>query len=239
MYFVSQPIVTNGLILNLDAGNTLSYTSGSSTWRDLSGNTVGTLTGTTYTPANGGGIIITGSNTYSIPNISLGTGSLTIDLWYRYRDSSANTWAAVCFAGDYPSGDGQTGWGFRQQGSSISAYFTIKGPATVDQIQFPTPVDGALYNYVATRTISGTNQILRAYMNGTLIGQTTGTTIVNLSTSSYFPGYNPTILTARQYYAAPASAPLATLHSLKVYNRDLSSGEIQQNFNALKGRYGL
>lgn len=38
MIFGTPSIVTNGLVLHLDAGNQQSYVTGSTTWRDLSGN---------------------------------------------------------------------------------------------------------------------------------------------------------------------------------------------------------
>ncbi len=63
MSFVHSPkIVTDGLVLALDAGNTKSYTSGSTTWFDKSGNANnGTLTnGPTFSSANGGSIVFDG-----------------------------------------------------------------------------------------------------------------------------------------------------------------------------------
>ena len=56
--------------------------------------------------------------------------------------------------------------------------------------------------------------------------------IFNLSTSSYYPGYNPTILRPQQYYAGGPNPPPATLYNIKVYNRDLSATEIAQNYYA-------
>jgi hypothetical protein len=60
----SPKIVTDGLVLYLDAANSKSYVSGSTTWSDLSrGGNNGTLTnGPTYSSAKGGIIILDGSN---------------------------------------------------------------------------------------------------------------------------------------------------------------------------------
>jgi hypothetical protein len=56
-------IVTNGLVLYLDAANYLSYTSGSTVWRDLSSsNLSGSLiNGPTFNSANGGYIACDGT----------------------------------------------------------------------------------------------------------------------------------------------------------------------------------
>ena len=64
-------IVTNGLVLCLDAGNNKSYPGSGTVWNDLSGNNFnGILTnGPTYSPSSGGGIVFDGVNDY----ISLGS----------------------------------------------------------------------------------------------------------------------------------------------------------------------
>jgi hypothetical protein len=63
-FYRGPNVVTNGLVLNLDAANTKSYVSGSTTWRDLSGNgNNGTLVnGPTFSSNYGGGIVFNGSN---------------------------------------------------------------------------------------------------------------------------------------------------------------------------------
>ena len=74
-------IVTNGLVLYLDAANYQSYISGSTTWYDLSGNNnSGSLVnGPTYSSTNAGSIVFDGTNDYvGLPNGLLsGTG----DFW--------------------------------------------------------------------------------------------------------------------------------------------------------------
>jgi hypothetical protein len=57
-------VVTNGLVLCLDAANPKSYPGSGTTWRDLSGNSnTGTLTnGPTFSSANGGSIIFDGND---------------------------------------------------------------------------------------------------------------------------------------------------------------------------------
>ena len=58
-FYRGPNLVTNGLVLALDAGNTKSYQSGSTTWFDKSRNgNNGTLTnGPTFSSANGGSIV--------------------------------------------------------------------------------------------------------------------------------------------------------------------------------------
>jgi hypothetical protein len=79
-------IVTNGLVLYLDAANRISYVSGSTAWNDMSGfSNNGTLVnGPTFNTGDGGSIVFDGVNDY----ITLGTQNListdfTINLWFN------------------------------------------------------------------------------------------------------------------------------------------------------------
>jgi hypothetical protein len=61
----SSPIVTDGLVLYLDAGNVKSYPTTGTTWTDLVGVNNGVLTnGPTFNPSNGGSIVFDGTNDY-------------------------------------------------------------------------------------------------------------------------------------------------------------------------------
>lgn len=62
----SPRAVTNGLILSLDAANTRSYPGSGTVWTDLSRSGInGTLTnGPTFNTANGGNIVLDGTDDY-------------------------------------------------------------------------------------------------------------------------------------------------------------------------------
>ena len=231
-------IVSRGLIVYLDAANTKSYPGSGTTWTDLVIGTKGVLTnGPTFNSNNSGGIILDGvDDTYSISGISLGTGALTLDCWFTYYSHSLYL-PSICHAGDYWSGDSQTGWGFGQNGGQASYQFQMAELNQRNSVTLSSMTHGTTYNFTGTRTISGRQQILKGYVNGVLVGTTTGNTIFNLSTSSYFPGYNPTLLTSKQYsYTGP---PPAKIYNIKVYTRDLSAAEILQNFNSSRARFGI
>lgn len=86
----SPKIVTNGLVLALDAANNKSYPGSGVTWYDLSGNgNNGTLTnGPTFNVGNLGSIVFDGTNDYVSFNNSgtstsfdFGTGDMTFTFW--------------------------------------------------------------------------------------------------------------------------------------------------------------
>jgi hypothetical protein len=82
-------IVTNGLILNIDAGNMASYPGTGTAWTDLSGlnNTVTLVNGTTYSSANGGTMVFDGVNDYGVgaynSNLDLSTNNFTLEGWFN------------------------------------------------------------------------------------------------------------------------------------------------------------
>ena len=86
-------IVTDGLVLHLDAGRPESYTDGETTWRDLSGNNNnGTLVnGVGFSAENGGSLEFDGVNDYvtlSSSQIAPGTGAFTWNFWVKLNDLS-------------------------------------------------------------------------------------------------------------------------------------------------------
>jgi hypothetical protein len=90
----SPKVVTDGLVLYLDAANPNSYVSGSTTWRDISrGGSNGTLiNGPTYSSANGGSIVFDGTNDY----VNCG------DILNYSNNFSANCWVSVSTSGVNP-----------------------------------------------------------------------------------------------------------------------------------------
>jgi hypothetical protein len=75
----------SGLVLNLDAGNTSSYSGSGTTWYDLSGNGSNvTLTNTTFNSANGGSIRFNGTSSYAYFNANIGsTNVVTVEMWVK------------------------------------------------------------------------------------------------------------------------------------------------------------
>jgi hypothetical protein len=92
----SPKIVTDGLVLCLDAGNPKSYPGSGTTWTDLSGNgNNGTLVnGVGYNSGNGGSLVFDGVNDRVTINASshtnLSSGNFTISSWF-YIPTSVDT----------------------------------------------------------------------------------------------------------------------------------------------------
>jgi hypothetical protein len=85
-------IATNGLVLNLDAGNPASYPGSGTTWTDLSGlgNTGTLVNGVGYNSGNGGSLSFDGVNDVVTGSITPLTSNYSIELWFKLITSNSS-----------------------------------------------------------------------------------------------------------------------------------------------------
>jgi uncharacterized delta-60 repeat protein len=117
--FGSSPVVTNGLVLYLDAASRQSYTSGSTIWIDLSGNNnSGSLSGIpVFDNSFGGNIFFSGSRSASISETNLTNWSISSWFKYDYASLKTNIFNLPISSG---SKSGQITW-YRGQFSGITS----------------------------------------------------------------------------------------------------------------------
>jgi hypothetical protein len=227
----SPRIVTNGLVLAFDAGNTKSYPGSGTTWTDLSGNSnTGTLTGgPTYSSTNGGAIVFDGINDYvlvsSSASIPYSSTARTVSIWFY---TNTTTWAAdvnnLFFYGS--SGNGNS------FGIDFSTYPSMEvwtyGGAGRD-LTFSTTYSQVGWKNI-TVTYDGATTIL-IYENGTFTQTLTLVAACTTPSSSVYIGsLDPSIVSG--YYDG-------NIAQVSIYNRALTAAEVLQNFNALRGRYSI
>ena len=210
----SPKIVTNGLVLYLDAANPNSYISGSTSWNDISrSRNNGTLTnGPIYNSSNGGNIVFDGSNDYmTIPSLpALGT-NYSLCFWLKIISITSAETQIFMPAGDIAS-------------ISITNFRIGSWNGSTYRQSSTVMSTGVWFNFVMT--CNGSSTIF--YLNGAtnLTSATTG----NFGTGTgYVCSIGPT--TGRYLNA--------NLGNIIFYNRALSAAEVQQIFNALRGRYGI
>lgn len=217
-------IVTNGLVLCLDAANPKSYPGSGTTWTDLSGRgNNGTLTnGPTFSGANGGSLVFDGANDYiSLPSIVLDK-PFTLDFFCSVNQNKNQ--------GFYVSRT------VLAKGISVFAL----GAAGSNTIRFDTGDEQWTTSYVVplsvlvnlTLSVDSTSKNL--FVNGNLHSSTPFTGTIN-SVSSTLATIGCSNIDGGSFdNRVNGKIPL-----FKVYNRALSAAEIQQNFNATRGRYGI
>jgi hypothetical protein len=218
----TKVLVQSGLVLNLDAGASTSYPGSGTTWTDLSGNSnTGTLTnGPTYSSVNGGSIVFDGVDDFidftSDSNL-LPTAGLTISVWVKTTVADkylVNKTSNVFTNGYVMIGNSSSVMQFGVNGISVTT------PSVI--------TTGAWLNVVGTWTPSTS---LLMYQNGALVN--TNTTSIPASIT------NPSVVLEIGRNFNGADNWNGSLSQALIYNRALSATEISQNFNALRGRYGI
>jgi hypothetical protein len=232
--YIALNIIKDNLVLYLDAANSLSYPRSGTTWSDLSGNGNHlTLVNSPSFSTNGNGcIIFNGTNNYgtfannplyTAYSSDLANQKWTIECWFNI----SNTGTRQPLLGEYVLG--QLGYGI---------YLGF-----VDSQRLPIMyTDPTYYLYGATTVANSTNKHITyvfdgsntqrnqyIYINGVLSNSTLRTV------SATYPALSNTLTMGK----SDTSYLNGSLYVLKMYTKALKSTEIQQNYNALKSRFGL
>jgi hypothetical protein len=223
-YVVDLPgVVTTNLSMFLDAGNASSYPGSGTDWTDLSGNSRnGTLTnGPTYSSADGGAIIFDGTNDFVQCSGSITATAATFVTWMR-RNGSQDNFDGIL----YSRGSVATGIGFFGTTNKIS--YTWNDAVNTYTWDSGLTIPDLTWCMVA---VSVTSTTATAYLCQSS-GITSATnTVSHTSTTLDDIKIGQDDLGGRFFTGNIATA--------MIYDRALSADEITQNFNALRGRYGL
>jgi hypothetical protein len=243
-------IVTNGLILDLDAAKRDSYPGTGTTWNDISGfQTNGTLTnGPTYSTSGAGGIVFDGVDDYidSIGNTTSfdfmgSTGNFSIGVWFK---RNANNTRAVFIGNTLTNSEKGFFMGFE---NGISGFgnscmrFHYTGNAVNTRLIAGSTGD----NTITTTdwihcffTVTTGNYVGQWYINGIPSTTTTRVGSGNANQASYYSGPSTRTLNVGRSNFSSTSIPLAgNIATIQIYNRALTAQEVLQNYNATKGRY--
>lgn len=215
----SPKIVTDGLVLYLDAANTKSYTGSGTIWNDISRSNVnGTLiNGPTFSSLNGGSIVFDGvdDGVNLISTITLGNGNWTISMW-AYANSFPSNYGRLISNNN--SGPVSNAFGMASGKISYHSYLV----SWTQQLGNTTLNVGNWYNLIWVNT------------SGSMVMYVNGVADSNSFTSTTSNG-GP-INCIGKNWANSFSGRVATT---QIYNRALTQTEITQNFNATKSRFGL
>ena len=221
----SPKIVTDGLVLCLDAANSKSYVGSGTSWNDLSrNNNTGTLVnGPTYTSSFGGGIVFDGTNDYVAVSCAANTirpyNSTTV-FWINLPLYSGGQRCIMSYRG-YGGGNLYIG---KNSGGIFCYYNELNSSGyTVGTITNAT-------NAMIAVTCDATNNLLNVYTNGSLVGSVVRTGWVTSYNTAISLGFDN---------GGTAEYMLGNMYNFMHYNRVLTASEILQNYNATKGRYNL
>jgi hypothetical protein len=216
---LSPGIVTDGLVLFLDAGNKSSYPGTGNIWGDFSGNNNNTtlINGPTFNSNNQGSIVFDGVNDYATVTTTkslIVPGNMTYEIIFMPK-------ASVSYAplGGTDVIGSQAYFYLDCSNLMLRTYNETNAYASIAPVQL-----NNIYHFVSTRL--GTAEV--NYLNGAL---TTGRT-------SPLGGNN-------NGFGTIGGFPLLNwywncgVYVVRIYNRVLSASEVLQNYNATRGRFGI
>lgn len=219
-YIIRPPLVTNNLMIYLDAKSSTSYPGSGTIWYDISGNSNnGTLISSpTYSSAYGGAFAFNGSTQY-VDLVDCGYTDITVILSFMQTSSKAlELFGTTTIVSSSPHSaihfDASGIGAFSRFISAAGDRPHVRATGTGSPLSYNVPT-------IFTGTYNSSTNTSSIYKDGNFISSST-TTINSSSFQGNFGG-NATA------YAFNGSA-----YAILVYNRALSASEILQNYNSLR-----
>jgi hypothetical protein len=225
-------IVTNGLIMNLDPANYQSYPRSGSTISDLSSNNNDGIFGSgsaspTYNSSNGGNLFFDGGDDHINIGTATQVGINTVSNSFSY-----SVWFKTNGSTEYYLLDNYDGSpediSLRLDNAQLEVYLNSAGGG-INVPRFGNYILGQ-WNY-AVYVWNGSTKTITCYLNNANVGSLSNTSM----TGSFESG---STLQIGRRPAGGGQFP-GNIGAVHMYNRALSAAEVQQNFNALRNRYGI
>jgi hypothetical protein len=229
----TSSIVTSGLVLNLDAGNIASYGGSGTTWTDVSGNgrnftwsstpSFTSIGSSSYFSTSGNRCTGPASNSFGIDN----TSGYTIFLVSKQNALAQSS--AFKFYGSVALNRGI----FSHCTWDDNVIYFDQGGSTPPGSRTSVASGGSTtWNIWVFRRLSNSSERSISKNGSTLITNTAGAANIDLNSTGVDLG-------SSDEFGGNSSTWNAQLNSFIVYNRGLSDGEITQNYNALRDRFGI
>lgn len=221
MIYGTPKLVTDGLVLALDAANSLSYTSGSAIWKDLcTTNISGSLVNTpAYDRSNGGSILFNGSNNYVTVNRTLST-PITFCSYFKFTDL-AKTYNTLI--NSYPHNTFAISIN-RNGVGDLNVFIGNGGGWQATIYNIATLAVNTWYHVTYVSTGSGST----LYINGNAV--MTNATSPSGWGNKFYLGWIE--IASGEYFKG-------NIATADIYNRALTQQEITQNYNSCRTRFGI
>lgn len=233
--YIGPNIVTDGLVLALDAGSKKSYSGSGNVWNSIVGSVSGSLTnGASYSNSRSGEITFDAVNDYvdiSDYPISNLVNGFTWGGWVRHTDETGS-WSWLFAGSNLSDGQGYSWFQIGKKSGSGNIRFETGDFFSNTTLDTTTSniADGDPHHIVGLVNLSlGVKQI---YVDGELASSTSVTT--NNSNSNYghllMGCQGRTNTTVLEFWPGG-------FYNAFIYERALSSQEVLQNYNSTKSRF--
>jgi hypothetical protein len=218
--FAGPKIVEEGLVLYLDAANQKSYPGSGTTWFDLSGNlNNGTLTnGPVYSTLNKGNFIFDGVNDKISTSYGPQLNDFTVIAWFKstglsdYSRVVDKDYVNGMWIGRQDSISNSWGGGVRESLPPYGRYITLADNQWHMIVSKRDGTTHTIYGDGVTNSVSGT-------VSSSALSTTT------FAFGSWSSNTNQRLT--------------GNISQILIYNRALTNTEINKNFEAIRGRYGI
>jgi hypothetical protein len=220
--YYNPRIVTDGLVLALDAGNAKSYPGSGNTWTDLSGksNNGSLNNGVGYAADNNGSLVFDGLDDVVQTSYGPALTDFTVLVWFKSTGGSLNYNRIVdksfqngIWIGRQNNIANSWGGGVLESNSPYGRYITL----TDNQ-----------WHMIASRRQGTTHTICGDGASNSISGTVSANA---LSTTTFaFGNYSGSNNVQRL---------TGNIAQVLIYNVALTDAQINQNFNATRGRYGI
>jgi hypothetical protein len=223
----SPSIVTSGLVLCLDAANPRSYPGSGTAWRDASGtgNNGTLLNGVSYESTNNGTLVFNGTDQYSsVPQSAtnnITSNQITFGGWCFPTISNKYQHILVKNVNE----SRQYGMWLSQNGTS-QIFRNLNGVVSQGNVSISTNWGVNVWNYIILVYNGST---IKIYLNGNEVFSEAATGNIVTTDSNVNIGGEPS---QAFFFSGKISNAI-------LYNQALSASQVTQNFNALRGRYGI
>tara|TARA_B100000424_G_scaffold126024_1_gene95471 strand:+ start:181 stop:1200 length:1020 start_codon:yes stop_codon:yes gene_type:complete len=242
-------IVTDNMVVYLDAGNNSSYSGSGTTWNDISGNgnNFTLVNGPTYSSSDGGAIVLDGTNDYAISDINasffaFGTANdYSYGVWAKIDQAGSNESLLSC--GTLTGGVTPNSFQIDFEGVSTRIRHLFRYSSANQINQIVTSGDGIVgttnWFYVMGVNDRSEDQF-KIYINGSLVHTENNsvyrtTDVHNFSSASNTDGTFK--IGVNRQLISFVDGRIGQVHVYK--GKALTASEVLQNYNASKSRYGL
>jgi hypothetical protein len=212
-------VLTDNLVVNLDAGNTDSYPGSGSTWTNLVDDTDYTITDGAFNSADGGSIVFNGTSTFVPIGTPLSAGTnYTKEAWVYDDGPGLNSRNILSTEDDVLYISGGVLYG------GVGGSFNV--------VDVGSSLGTGVWRHVCL-TFNDTTNTMVLYINGGNVNSS--------SNNSVTQSYSGNTLRIGSHFVggSPVSFWNGKIAEVRVYNAALTEAQVIANYNATKARYGL
>ena len=229
-FYRGPNIVTDGLVVALDAGSERAYAgSGTTAYNIIDKTSISLVNGVGFSTSNGGTWTLDGSDDYLQGTITASnfSGASTIGCWF-YRET-VTSWSGLVsnnvniFSGAILTFNGTSNQiGINNAGVSANGVYVDLGSNHLNKWIYCVLVLSGSTSSSAVKVYAYEDSVLTT---------NTGSISWNLNTTSnYYIG---------RHYTSGVQILDGNIPIVQIYNRALTDAEVEQNYNAQKSRFGL